>query len=225
MKDDRIFVKDWHRRAAAAIVGHLASEIDGRLTLSVGGESGSGKSEIAVALKDALEERGFATGILQADDYFIYMSKVCDAMRRKAIELVGPMEVKLDFMDSHLRAFKEGAVDLYKPVAVYRESRFEREVMPVADLKVLIAEGTYCTVLEFADRRIFIDRDYQNTLDDRRARGRDLEDEHTNRILHREHEFIREHKPLAHFVVNGDASVERREPVGPAVPAGSPPEH
>ncbi|MHC4081754.1 MAG: hypothetical protein ACYS15_18410 [Planctomycetota bacterium] len=212
MKGDKIFVKDWHRRAAAGIVPHIEGRLDDKLTLSVAGESGAGKSEIAVALKEALEARGFATGILQADDYFIYMSKVCDAVRRKAPEMVGPGEVKLDFIDCHLRSFKAGAVDLYKPVGVYEEARFDREVMPVADLRVLIAEGTYCTLLEFADCRIFVDRDFQQTQEDRRARGRDLEDEFTNAILQREHEFIREHKPRADFIVHADGSVDVQQP-------------
>jgi uridine kinase len=211
MKGDKIHVKDWHRRAAESIVRHIEPEIGDKFTLSVAGESGAGKSEIAVALKEDLEARGLATGILQADDYFIYMSRVCDALRRKALDLVGPMEVKLDFIDCHLRSFKQGADDLYKPVGIYEEARFDREVMPVADLRGLIAEGTYCTLLEFADWRVFIDRDYQDTRRDRRARGRDLEDEFTDRILRREHEIIREHKSRADLVVLADGSIEVQE--------------
>jgi uridine kinase len=212
MRGDKIFVKDWHRQAAAAIVGHIEARLADKFTLSIAGESGAGKSEIAVALKEDLEARGFATGILQADDYFIYMSKVCDAVRRKAPELVGPGEVKLDFIDCHLRSFKAGAADLYKPVGIYEEARFDREVMPVAALRVLIAEGTYCTLLEFADCRVFVARDYQQTREDRRARGRDLEDEFTNAILQREHEFIREHRPRADFIVHEGGRVEVQEP-------------
>jgi uridine kinase len=210
MKDDRVFVKEWHRRAARLIVDRIEPFAGDRITLSVAGESGAGKSEIAVAIRERLESLGVAAGILQADDYFIYMSRICDAMRRKALELVGPTEVKLDFIDCHLRSFKRGADDLYKPVAVYEEARFEREVMPVADLRVLIAEGTYCMLLEFADRRVFIDRDYHETRRDRRDRARDLEDDYTDAILQREHEIIREHKALADFVVgeNGDVEVQ-----------------
>ncbi|MHC4503623.1 MAG: hypothetical protein ACYTFI_09985 [Planctomycetota bacterium] len=212
MKGDKIFVKDWHRQAAAAIVPHIEGRLDDKLTISVAGESGAGKSEIAVALKEDLHARGFATGILQADDYFIYMSKVCDAVRRKAPELVGPGEVKLDFIDCHLRSFKAGAIELYKPVGIYEEARFDREVMPVGDLRVLIAEGTYCTLLEFADCRVFVARDYHQTQEDRRARGRDLEDEFTNTILEREHGFIREHKRLADFIVHEGGRVDVQEP-------------
>ncbi len=190
MKDDRIFVKEWHRQVARATFERIQGLIGEKYTVAVGGESGSGKSETAVALKEVLEEHGIATGILQADDYFIYMSHVCDSLRRQCLDLVGPGEVKLDFIDCHLHSFKAGAPELYKPVAVYQEARFEREIMPVADLRVLIAEGTFCTLLELPDLKIFIDRDFRDTLADRKARARDMMDEFTEKILEIEHGFL-----------------------------------
>ncbi|MCK4465169.1 MAG: hypothetical protein KAU83_05605 [Bacteroidales bacterium] len=208
MKGDKIFVKEWHRRAARAIFNQIRKEIGEKFTISVGGESGSGKSEIALALKEMLENHGLPTGILQADDYFIYMSQVCDTLRRKCIDLVGPGEVKLDFIDCHLRSFKQGAMDIYKPVAVYKEARFEREIMPVKDLRVLIAEGTYCTLLDFADKRVFINRDFHDTIEDRRARGRDLIDEFTEKILEIEHKVIREHKQKAQIIVCKNGTIQ-----------------
>ncbi|MEA3367788.1 MAG: hypothetical protein U9R68_06725 [Planctomycetota bacterium] len=208
MKDDKIVVKDWHRAAGRAIVEAIHGRLGPRHTVSVGGESGSGKSEIATALAEALEAEGLATGILQADDYFIYMSRECDALRRKCLDLVGPREVKLDYLDSHLRAFERGAEDIYKPLAVYQEARFEHEVMPLAGLRVLIAEGTYCTLLEFADTKVFIDRDYRDTLADRAARGRDVMDEFAEKILAIEHGTVCEHKAMADIVVHADGTIE-----------------
>jgi len=208
MKDDKIAVKEWHRSAARAIVETIRDRLGPRHTVSVGGESGSGKSEIATALADALETEGLSAGILQADDYFIYMSRECDALRRKCLDLVGPREVKLDYLDAHLRAFKQGAEDIYKPVAVYQEARFEHEVMPLAGLRVLIAEGTYCTLLEFADTKVFIERDYRDTLADRTARGRDPMDAFTERILKIEHGIVRGHRALADVIVHGDGTIE-----------------
>jgi len=208
MKDDKIVVKAWHRSAAGAIVEAYRDRLGARHTVSVGGESGSGKSEIATALADALEAEGLSAGILQADDYFIYMSRECDALRRKCLDLVGPREVKLDYLDAHLRAFKEGAADIYKPVAVYQEARFEHEVMPLAGLRVLIAEGTYCTLLEFADTKVFIDRDYRDTLADRAARGRDVMDAFTEKILEIEHGIVQEHRARADIVIHSGGTIE-----------------
>ena len=114
-------------------------------------------------------------------------------------------------MDCHLRSFKQGAKDLYKPVAIFQEARFEREVMPVKNLSVLIAEGTYCTLLELVDTRVFIDRDFRDTHKDRINRGRDLMDEFTEKVLKIEHEVVREHKEKAHIIVhkNGTIQIQR----------------
>jgi uridine kinase len=207
MKDDKIFIKEWHRRAARAIFENILNQIGEKFVISIGGESGSGKSEIALALKELLEAHTIHTGILQADDYFIYMSQTCDTFRRKCLDLVGPGEVKLDFIDCHLRSFKQGVVDLYKPVAVYQEAKFYREVLPVEHLQVLIVEGVYCTLLEFADTRIFIDRDFRDTIDDRRNRGRDLMDKFTEKILEIEHKIVREHKQKAQITVFKDGTI------------------
>ncbi len=201
MKDDKIIVKQWHRRAAGEIFKNIHDQIGEKFVISIGGESGSGKSEIALALKELMEANTINTGILQADDYFIYMSQTCDAFRRKCIDLVGPGEVKLDFIDCHLRSFKQGAVDLYKPVAVYQEAKFYREVLPVKHLQVLIAEGVYCTLLEFADTRIFIDRDFRDTLEDRKNRRRDLMDKFSGKILEIEHNIVKDHKEKAQIIV------------------------
>lgn len=208
MKDDKFFIKKWHRSAAGSIYDTIRNKIGEKFTISLGGESGSGKSEIAHALKQMLETNSIQTGILQADDYFIYMSHVCDALRRKCINLVGPGEVKLDFLDCHLRSFKQGAEDLYKPVASYEEAKFYREVLPIKHLQVLIAEGTYCTLLELPDIKIFIDRDFRDTLVDRTNRGRDVMDEFTEKILEIEHNIVKEHKKRAQIIVFKDGSIQ-----------------
>ncbi len=61
MRGDIILVGEEHRAAATAIVDHLIDDIratDRRFTITVAGESGSGKSETGRALADELGERG-----------------------------------------------------------------------------------------------------------------------------------------------------------------------
>ena len=72
MQGDIILVGEEHRRAAGIIVDRLMDEILGsprRFAMTVAGESGSGKSETARALADALGERGVKAVVLQQDDY------------------------------------------------------------------------------------------------------------------------------------------------------------
>lgn len=85
------------------------------------------------------------------------------------------------------------------------------EEMEAGDLPVIIAEGAYTTILQSADFRLFIGRDYRQTLEARKRRARDRFEPFVVDVLEREHQIISQHKALADVVVSSDASrVESR---------------
>ena len=121
MRGDTIIIEAHHRKAAEAIIPLILPEIEaspGRYTISVAGESGSGKSETATAIAEALAEHGISSAIFQQDDYFVYPPKTNDSTRRKDIGWVGPQEVRLDLLDGHLQAFLADAESIEKPLVV-----------------------------------------------------------------------------------------------------------
>jgi len=203
---DKLIIEKHHTERAAEICEVLADRIKPgeRFTVTVAGESGAGKSELAYEIQRLLNERGVRADVLQQDDYFVFPPKTNHEMRRRNLEQVGPYEVKLDYLDSNLRSFKQGEGSIYKPLVVYEQDQITREEMAVADLTVLIAEGTYTSLLEFADLRVFIDRDYQQTLEARKRRARDKWEPFIQDVLEREHQIISQHKALADVVVPGD---------------------
>ena len=102
MKGDVIIVEEHHRKAASAIVPRLLFAVENcprRYTITVAGESGSGKSETAQALAEAVAGSGVQAVVLQQDDYFVHPPKTNDATRRKDISWVGTGEVRLDLLD------------------------------------------------------------------------------------------------------------------------------
>ncbi|MCP4205214.1 MAG: hypothetical protein GY769_25165 [bacterium] len=206
MEGDKLLIKPGHTLVSRKILGVIGPEIEarGKYTISVGGESGAGKSEIASEIARLLEERGTRAAILQMDDYFIFPARTTHRMRTRNIDQVGMYEARLDFMECNLRSFKRGDPDIYKPLSIYNEDRLTTEVMQVAHLDVLIAEGTYATALDFIDCHVFIDRDYHDTRADREARARDILDKLMESILEREHRIVREHKKLADIIVDKD---------------------
>jgi len=151
-----------------------------------------------------LTKEGVPTGILQQDDYFVFPPKTNHEMRKKNIDQVGSYEVKLDFLDSNLRSFKNGAESIYKPLVDYDADQINTEVKKVGEFEWLIAEGTYTTALEFADFRIFIDRNYEQTYEDRKERGRDKLEPFVEDVLKREHEIISSHKSRADLIITSD---------------------
>ena len=211
MRGDTIIVEAHHRRAAAEIVNALAPKINdsgSRHTISVAGESGSGKSETAMAIAGALGKEGIASIILQQDDYFVYPPKSNDRARRRDITWVGPQEVKLDLLDAHLRAFHDHAESIEKPLVDYETDSVGDERMAFADARVAIAEGTYTSLLDNVDTRIFIARDYEETRAHREKRKRDAAelDPFIDDVLKIEHDIISSHRERADIVINADYS-------------------
>jgi len=206
MIGDKLIIEKHHTDRAAELCDLLSDlvEPERRLALSVAGESGAGKSELAYEIYRQLNERGIPTEVLQQDDYFVFPPQTNHEMRRRNLEQVGPYEVKLDFLDSNLRSFKRGESPIYKPLVVYDEDRITRQELDVADLAVLIAEGTYTSLLEFVDLRVFIDRDYRQTLEARKRRARDRWEPFIQDVLEREHEVITQHKALVDLVIPPD---------------------
>ncbi|HSQ36965.1 MAG TPA: zeta toxin family protein [Acidimicrobiia bacterium] len=211
MKGDIIIVEEHHRSAARAIAAAYLPEIENRecrSMLTVAGESGSGKSETARAVADELEAHGIPCVVLQQDDYFVLPPRTNDRARRANLLWVGPTEVRLDLLDEHLQAARDGRDHLVKPLVIYEEDHIDEETVDLAGARVVIAEGTYTSLLANVDRRVFIARHRLETLEHRRKRGREQLDPFIERVLEIEHGIIAPHRELADAVITSDYRVE-----------------
>jgi uridine kinase len=211
MRGDIILVEEEHRNAARKIIDRLIDEIRGsdrRFTMTVAGESGSGKSETAQALAEALEERSLSSVVLQQDDYYVLPPKFNDAARRANFCWVGPTEVKLDLLDSHLQAAQDGLAEITKPLVIYAENRIDEETLSLDGIAVVIAEGVYTSLCDHVDRRVFIARNRLETLAHRMKRGREEFDPFIEEVLTTEHEIISQHRARADVVITKDYEVE-----------------
>ncbi|MEX2445175.1 MAG: hypothetical protein WD492_16345 [Alkalispirochaeta sp.] len=210
MRGDVIIVEDHHRRAATRIVAHLKDRIRVKATryaVTVAGESGSGKSEMGKALKEAFDAEGLPALVLGQDDYFVLPPKSNDARRREDVSWVGLNEVNLDLLNEHVQVAKDGAAMITKPEVIYDEDWAVQEEISLDGVAVVIAEGTYTTILSAADTHIFIDRDYHATLEARKRRNREQFDPFIERVLEIEHEIIRSHESMADIVIAADYDV------------------
>ena len=211
MKGDIILVGEEHRRAADLIIGRLFDEIartGRRYTITVAGESGSGKSETARALHDVLAERSIKSVILQQDDYYVLPPRSNDAARRANFCWVGTSEVRIDLLDAHLAAAREGEEALVKPLVIYAENLITEESISLDGIDVVIAEGVYTSLCANVDRRVFIARNRLETMEHRMKRGREEFDSFIEEVLKAEHEIISLHRPLADVVITREYGVE-----------------
>lgn len=211
MRGDRLLIEPQHRRAADVIIPHLIERLESMsrpLVVSIGGESGSGKSELGAALADAARQRGLGVLVLQQDDYFHLPPKTNDRRRRESIDWVGPSEVDLRRLEENLRALRSGARSLVKPLVDYDADTIFEEALATRGLQFVIVEGTYTTSLDPVDVRVFIARTFQETVDARRRRRRDAQDAFVEQVLAIEHEIIKQHRDLADAVVGAGFEVD-----------------
>ena len=213
MKGDILVLQECHRRAAGVIVPQIIDAIrrkSTRYTITVAGESGSGKSETGRAMADELEKQGIRSVVLGQDDYFVLPPKANDRERRNDPQWLGPhVEVRLDLMEQNLLSAIQGKREIAKPLVDYDANAIQQETIPLDGIGVMIAEGTYTSLLKHVDTRVFIARNWMDTLEDRqkRNRGKEVGDPFTELVLSTEHKIIAGHKQLADFVITKDYEV------------------
>jgi uridine kinase len=213
MKGDRLVLLDYHKRAASEIVSRIIRNVRKKKTryiITIAGESGSGKSETGQAIADELAKFGIKSIVLGQDDYFVLPPKSNDLKRREDPEWLGPhVEVKLDVLERNLANAIQGKREIIKPLVDYDSNTIEDEIINLDGIKVLIAEGTYTSLLKHVDTRIFISRNWLDTLEHRqkRKRGSEVGDPFIEQVLRVEHKIIAGHKQLANILITKDYGV------------------
>ena len=71
MIGDKLVIEQYHTDRANEIISILVGIIKNRVCISVAGESGAGKSELAYEITRMLTEQGIMAEMIQQDDYFL----------------------------------------------------------------------------------------------------------------------------------------------------------
>ena len=210
MKGDKIILESFHLEIASHIIDRLVNNITehDRYCISVAGESGSGKSVTGYALKEALNNKGIKTEVIQQDDYFFLPPKTNEMSRRMSLENVGPHEVNLALIDTHVKQFLEGENFITKPLVIFFENRATTETLDLTGVKVLIIEGTYTSLLQNVNARVFINRDWNSRIQSIKTRARDVVDDFLEQVLTIEHRIISQHQQYADIVIGEGVDVQ-----------------
>ncbi len=175
------------------------------LVVSICGESGSGKSVQAFAVSAKLEDMGLRTVTLQMDDFYKLPPESNRLNRRKSLHNVGPQEVDLELLDEIVNSITGGTNDkviMIPEVDYHANYKGEREMVVPRDLAVVILEGTYVSMLQTPDVRIFIQRTYKDTHMHRTARSREPQTDFLLEVLAIEHEIVKKLSESADLVIS-----------------------
>ena len=200
--------------AYKAITTYVISELQAKLNpknricISVGGESGCGKTSLAYALlKDIEDTTGLKGVFFHQDDYFKLPPADNNNARMNDINATGPNEVELELLNTHLKQFKENNGILNKPLIDYHANKILNEQIVCSDFNFCVVEGTYVSTLNASEYKIFIESTYIDTRKLRIERGRDIINEFNENILEIEHQIIKPHSKLANIVIDKNLNI------------------
>lgn len=177
--------------------------------ISVAGESGSGKSVTAEVLRQFLGEKGIPTLTFHQDDYFKLPPRSNHTARLKDIQSVGLDEVNLKVLQENIDDFHHSKKMISKPVINYDENTITEELIDIQNIQILIVEGTYVNFLKNIDCKIFINRTYKETRQQRTERNREEMTDFIEEVLSLEHGIIQTQQSSADLIITNDYQIKQ----------------
>ncbi len=188
-----------------------------RLVVAIGGESGSGKSEIAHLLNLMIRSRDRWGVVVPGDAFFLrspaenHQNRLEAERDKRLHEVVGPQEVDLPRLDRLLgdARHKEVAqilVPSYSRTKIAPDRFYAEVPVSLYGVDVIFVDLTYSLLLENATCKIFLEPASLDRIDEVRernlARDPDQDFDFVHRVLLIEHDYIVPLKERADLVVD-----------------------
>ena len=200
MLGDILLIAEKHERAGEQIVARLNKIDADKVVVAIGGESGSGKSELAHVVARALKDQGRLTKILHIDNYYTVRPQNRETWRKEnGIESVGLGEIDGSLLEQHLDAFRQGTKAVL-PCFDLLTDQIDELNTDFEPIKVVIVDGLYPLHVD-AELKIFIDLTYHDTKKAQLLRGKEPQNEYRLSVLKQEHKVVQGLRPLANFLV------------------------
>ena len=207
MLGDVLLITEGHKKAASGILNYLGKIEGEKVILAVGGESGSGKTEIAHEIAQELKGQGTPGKIMHIDNYYLTSPLERTPWRQEhGIESIGHLEYDWDTINRNLTEFHQDQDRVIMPCIDLLTDQEDQLITSFKGFKYLIIEGLYAIQAE-ANLKVLIDLTYHETKKAQFERGKEPTNEYRWQVLQREHEVVQSLRPQADLLVNKDYSV------------------
>lgn len=208
---DILVITDDHKNAAREITDLVLASYSGeKISLAIGAESGSGKSEIAHVVAGSLfkSDKRLKSFTVHTDDFFALPHKERNDLRIETdLESVGPSEINFDELNYVLQSFERGG-QILLPILEFITSSAYKLLVDFKDVQVLICEGLYAPMLEVTTK-LFIDMDYHDNTAFNALRGKEVPDEFRQRVLEKEHQAVSELRQQVDYLITKDYALSK----------------
>ena len=208
MLGDVLLIEEKHTQAAEQILEKLLALPGEKKILAVGGESGSGKTEIAHQLARMLKARGTPAKIMHIDNYYLVPPVDRKTWRKEhGIESIGYTEYDWELINRNIQEFKEDQDQVIMPCIDLLTDQIDQLHTSFQGLQYLIIEGLYAVKAE-ADLKVFIDITYHDTKDMQYDRGKEPVNDYRWQVLEREHQVMCSIRPLSDLILNAEYNLQ-----------------
>lgn len=200
MIGDVLLVEQKHERVARELAAKIHKRQHARLVVAIGGESGSGKSEIAETLRQVLKNEDYKVKILHCDNYYKIAPDIRNDYRKKhGVSTVGIHEINWEVLEENIEAFRERRSTTIPFLDLFT-SQEDKLISDFSNIDLLIVEGLYACASS-ADINVYIDVTYHETKKAQIKRKKEKMDSFRLKVLEKEHqEVITLRKKTDYFV-------------------------
>jgi len=204
MLGDVLLITDNHKKAAEQLISHLDKLPGNKIVLAIGGESGSGKTEIAHEVAIILKSRNTPAKVMHIDNYYLTSPTERTSWRKEhGLESIGFTEYDWNGINRNINEFRENAEQVTMPCIDLLTDQEDLLSTSFKGLKYLVIEGLYAIQAE-ADLKVLIDLTYHETIKAQFERGKEEPNEYRWQVLQREHEVIQSIRSRADLLVSKD---------------------
>lgn len=207
MLGDVLLITEGHKKAAKGIINYLEKIEGEKVILAVGGESGSGKTEIAHEIARELKNQRTPAKTMHIDNYYLTSPLERTSWRQEhGIESIGHSEYDWDTINRNLAEFHEDKDRVIMPCIDLLTDQEDQLITSFKGFRFLIIEGLYA-IQAAANLKVLIDLTYHETKKAQFERGKEPTTDYRWQVLEREHEVIQSLRSQADLLVNKDYSV------------------
>ncbi len=208
MLHDVLLITEKHKKAAKQIVEHINNMDGQKIVIAIGGESGSGKSELGHEVAHLLKVQNTPAKVMHVDNYYKTSPHERNPWRKAhGVENIGYTEYNWDFINRNLEEFHKDAIVAVMPCVDLLTDQEDFITTSFHGLRYMVVEGLYAVKVE-ADLRVFIDLTYHETKKAQLVRGKESMDEWRQQVLEQEHQVVQSLRPLADLIVTPEFDVK-----------------
>lgn len=207
MLGDVLLITEKHKKAAQVIVAHLGKMTGEKIVIAVGGESGSGKSELGHEIARLLKAQGTPAKIMHIDNYYKTSPQDRNPWRKAhGVESIGYTEYDWTVINRNLAEFSADADDVLMPCIDLLTDQEDQLHTSFKGLRYMVIEGLYAIQAE-ADLRVLIDLTYHETKKAQLVRGKENMDQWRLQVLEQEHQVVQSLRSKIDLLVTKDFDV------------------